>query len=381
MTSRKFVILAALCSLAVAACAVGGLYDQREATEKLKEQLKAKNPEVGHFYELLNAASGNPEASKAYLDALKAQFPKPTTKEEAFITLGKIMAEGVFPWDYTIMPTYSMEWVDGKLMGSIIPIIDTVPPDFPDIPGLPDDSDLWLVVKSGFVRIASDIVIADIPASSFSVLGGGRIIEVLDISDVFAADVFILSEKFQNDLGISEFFSLKLRFHHSPTLLLDKEAMGAVEEYRRMAVRIIGLQDNPHQWDSLLNLTKAFYYGAGYYFFQGEDRPSKDGSTLTRFLSLAERNAGTQREIGFYADKLCLTAKYLSRLVKEKTGRTAKEIIQNYVSLQARTMLLSTDLTVQQISDALHFPSQSVFGKFFKKATGLSPREYRNRLK
>lgn len=239
------------------------------------------------------------------------------------------------------------------------------------------DHDLWLVVKRGFVRIASDIVIADIPASSFSVLGEGRIVEVLDVSDDFRADVFILSEIFQNDLGIKEFFSLKLRFHLSPTILLDSPSMDALEEYRRMAVRIISLQDNPHRWESLLNLTKAYYYGGGYYFFQGKNRPSKDDSTLTQFLTLAEKHASTQRETSFYADKLCLTPKYLSRLVKEKTGRTAKEIILNYVSLQARSMLLGTDLQIQQISDALHFPSQSVFGKFFKRTTGLSPREYR----
>lgn len=243
------------------------------------------------------------------------------------------------------------------------------------------DYDLWLAVRKGHVRIASDIVIVDVPASSFSVLGGGKIVEVLDISDDFTADLFILSERFQNDLGISEFFSLKLRFNLSPTILLDGQSMEALMEYHKMAVRIISLKDNPHRWESLLNLTKAFYYGGGYYFFQGKYHPSSDDSTLTRFLSLAEKHSGSRRETGFYAEKLCLTPKYLSRLVKEKTGRTAKEILLNYVSLQARTMLLGTELTVQQISDALHFPSQSVFGKFFKKATGFSPREYRNQAR
>ena len=243
------------------------------------------------------------------------------------------------------------------------------------------DYDLWIVVKRGSIRIASDIVTADIPPSSFSVWAGGRIVEVLDITDDFQADVFILSEQFQNELGIRDFLSLKLRFHISPTILMDDQAMEAMEEYRRMAVRIISLKDNPHRWESLLNLTKAFYYGGGYYFFQGENRPSQDDSSLTRFLALVEMHAFSQRETGFYADKLCLSPKYLSRLVKEKTGRTAKEIILNFVILQARTMLLGTDLNIQQISDTLHFPSQSVFGKFFKRATGLSPREYREQAR
>lgn len=240
------------------------------------------------------------------------------------------------------------------------------------------DYDLWLVVKRGSVRIASDIVITDIPTSSFSVLSSGKIIEVMNITDDFEGTVFILSEKFQNDLGLSELMSLKLRFNLAPTVLLEGQSMEALEDFHRMAARIISLHDNPHRWESLRNLTKAFYYGGGYYFFQGENRPYSDDSTLTRFLTLAEKYASSERETFFYADRLCLTSKYLSRLVKEKTGRTAKEIILNYVSLQARTMLLGTDLSIQQISDALHFPSQSVFGKFFKKANGLSPREYRN---
>jgi len=239
--------------------------------------------------------------------------------------------------------------------------------------------DLWLVVRSGYIRIASDIVITEIPASSFSVLTEGKNVEILDITEDFRAYIFILSGKFQNDLGINEFLSLKLRFNLSPTILLDSQSMDALEEYHRMAVRIISLNDNPYRWDSFLNLTKAFYYGGGYYFFQRENRPYIENSTLIRFLSLAEKYASLHRDTGFYAEKLCLTSKYLSRLVKEKTGRTAKEIILNYVSLQAKTMLIGTDLTVQQISDALHFPSQSVFGKFFRKANGLSPSEYRKK--
>ena len=152
------------------------------------------------------------------------------------------------------------------------------------------DYDLWLVVKCGSVRIASEIVVADIPASTFSVFGGNKILEVLDVSEDFRGDVFILSKKFQNDLGISEFLSLKLRFNISPSILLDKRSMDALEEYHRMAVNIISLTDNPYRWLSLLNLTRAFYYGGGYYFFQGENRPYKDDSTLTRFFILVEKH-------------------------------------------------------------------------------------------
>ena len=235
--------------------------------------------------------------------------------------------------------------------------------------------DLWLVVRQGRIRLASDFVVTDIGAQSFSVFAGGRIMEVLALSADFEADVFILSEKFQNELRIKEFVHLKMRFNTHPTLYLSPESMEALADYHRMAQRIISLRDNPYKWDSLLNLTKAFYYGGGYYFFQGLNHP--EDAVLTGFLTLVEKNAASHHDIGFYADRLCLTPKYLSKLIKRKTGQTAKETIANHLLFRARTMLLNSDYSIQQISDALGFPSQSVFGKFFKKGMGVSPREYR----
>ena len=79
----------------------------------------------------------------------------------------------------------------------------------------------------------------------------------------------------------------------------------------------------------------------------------------------------------FYADKMCLTPKYLSKVIKEKSSKSASEWIDNYVTLEARALLKSTNMTIRQISDELNFPSQSFFGKYFKRHQGMSPKEYR----
>lgn len=80
-----------------------------------------------------------------------------------------------------------------------------------------------------------------------------------------------------------------------------------------------------------------------------------------------------------YSGGLCITPKYLSRIIKDITGYTALDYIENYVVTEAKAMLNSTMMTVQQISDSLNFPSQSVFGKYFKRVTGMSPKEYRGK--
>ena len=91
-----------------------------------------------------------------------------------------------------------------------------------------------------------------------------------------------------------------------------------------------------------------------------------------------QKNFKEERFLDFYANELSITPKHLSRTVKSQTGFTAVEWIERYVILEAKVMLKSSNMTIQQIADELNFPSQSFFGKYFKKNIGVSPKEYRN---
>ena len=129
--------------------AVGGIYEQTEAMEERVKELRTKVPDIGKFYSLKEAASGQPEASKVFIDALKARFPKPETKEEAFITIGKQIAEGVPAWGSNLFPVWSMVWKDGKLMGSLLPLILTPGlVNLPPTPGEVDPAQLVPVVQT-----------------------------------------------------------------------------------------------------------------------------------------------------------------------------------------------------------------------------------------
>ena len=84
--------------------------------------------------------------------------------------------------------------------------------------------------------------------------------------------------------------------------------------------------------------------------------------------------------MNFYAEKLFVTPKHLSAVLKEISGKTAGEWIDHRVILEAKLLLRTTGMNIQEISVALNFSNQSFFGKYFKHLTGLSPREYRNRI-
>ena len=83
----------------------------------------------------------------------------------------------------------------------------------------------------------------------------------------------------------------------------------------------------------------------------------------------------------YYADKLCITPKYLSIICKKNSGKTAKEWIQEYVTENVRFYLKSTDKSIKEISDILGFPNPSYLGRYVKERFGMSPKTYRDGLK
>lgn len=95
------------------------------------------------------------------------------------------------------------------------------------------------------------------------------------------------------------------------------------------------------------------------------------------FLTLLEKFYTQERSISFYADRMCLTPKYLSTIIKDVSGKHGMQWIDEYVLLEAKALLRNSELSVKQVSDELNFPSQSMFGRFFKKMTGYSPKQYK----
>ena len=96
------------------------------------------------------------------------------------------------------------------------------------------------------------------------------------------------------------------------------------------------------------------------------------------FMQLLKEHYVSERNIGFYADKLCLSPKYLSQMVLAASGRHVKDWVRDYVILEAKALLRSRQYTVSQVSDMLNFPNQSFFGVYFKKAVGCSPSAYQS---
>jgi AraC family transcriptional activator of pobA len=104
---------------------------------------------------------------------------------------------------------------------------------------------------------------------------------------------------------------------------------------------------------------------------------SRSVQLTQQFSALVQSHFREKHEVSFYAKKLHVTPKYLSATIKETTGKTASAIISDTLSIEAQALIKLENLSVKEAAVILHFPDQSTFGKFFKRAVGLSPVEYR----
>lgn len=94
------------------------------------------------------------------------------------------------------------------------------------------------------------------------------------------------------------------------------------------------------------------------------------------FMHLVHSDYMKHREVSYYATKMYISPKYLSLIIKDATGRSAADWINEFVILEAKNLLKFSGKNIQQVAYSLNFPNQSAFGKYFKHITGMSPSEY-----
>lgn len=104
---------------------------------------------------------------------------------------------------------------------------------------------------------------------------------------------------------------------------------------------------------------------------------SRQEDYFEKFIRQVTRHHQKERSVKFYADALHITPKYLSTIIKEISGKSAASWINDFVIQQSKILLKFSGKSIQEITYELNFSTQSFFGKYFKRHTGMSPSEYR----
>ena len=123
------------------------------------------------------------------------------------------------------------------------------------------------------------------------------------------------------------------------------------------------------------------YQCAGFYESYKAEIPvsGRKKEIKNSFIDLVNKHCKQNRKLSFYADKLFITPKHLTETIKEETGKTAGTIIDETLMLEAKLLLNDKTKNIQAVSQKLHFANQTLFAKFFKRYSGFTPTEWRNK--
>lgn len=209
----------------------------------------------------------------------------------------------------------------------------------------------------------------------------GTIIQAFDTEEDFESYTLAIDIDFLRELNIPSANSIHISMRENPCVVLTDEELQSIMEICKMMHRKDSRTQHPyHQQINVLTLTLLCFELAGIYL---RDIPVKrqpctrQDMIFRRFMTLLATDITTSREVKYYADKLCISPKYLTIVTRQMSSRSASDWITRSAILNAKAKLATTNLTVQQISDQLNFPNPSFFGQYFLRHTGMTPKEYR----
>ena len=262
-----------------------------------------------------------------------------------------------------------------------LPMIDFIGNDFAifdnirDIPFTPYPTRLnaacFAVCRKGWCKLNINLRDYEMREGMLCIILPEQIVQQGERSDDFSGSFIAVSRDFM-DLVIptmQQLFPMFFMIKERPCIAVTADELQAFEEYHSFLWSKVKLKDNPYRKEITQGLLMALFYEI-YDIYQGhavkERTPkSRKEDLFERFIRYVYEFYKEERSVSYYADKMFLTPK------------TAGEWIDSLVILEAKAMLKSSEQSIQEIADELHFANQSFFGKYFKHHTGFSPKEYR----
>lgn len=237
---------------------------------------------------------------------------------------------------------------------------------------------------SGYVRSEYDLRPVEFRSHDIAVMRPGHIIKNIAMSDDYRAQLIVTPVSFLNTMRrqyMDHHLATHMSFDTHPCQHLDDEQYRQVCDafnLMRTACNVDGVYR-----DELISSTfHTLMVLLSTYRYEQLDGMQDAGRQLSlRFNEALIEHYRESREIGFYARMFNLSPKYFSTLIKQETGYGAGEWIDRYVVLQAKALLRRMrSLSIQEITDRLGFSEQASFSRFFKRNTGISPKEYREKI-
>ena len=203
-----------------------------------------------------------------------------------------------------------------------------------------------------------------------------------ECSEDYSTTMIVIDRLFFDELINRESFRGYLQYKNQPNYHLNDEQYSQITTILA-TLRLVIEIPHPKRTESLANLLDILFYALTDFRGNESTNPmnkvdARNTYLFNSFYDLLINNYKSQHEIGWYAEKLCLTPKYFSSVIRQITGKSAAQWINEMLILHAKRLLYTRrDMNVQQIAFELGFKGNANFCRFFKDQTGLRPSEYR----
>ena len=215
------------------------------------------------------------------------------------------------------------------------------------------------------------------------IINEGQLTEDYKLSEDCSGIAIMLSQDFLQEIieGVNEISSLFLFSRTHPILSLQPEEVNAIINYFQLLKEKVQNKNHHFRKDTVRMLISSMIYDVSNAIYRIQHinikRQSRGEIILAKFIYLVEQNFKSERRVSWYAQKLCITPKYLSEIIKQVSHRTPNEWIDYYVTRELKVLLKNSGKSIKEITLEMNFANQSFLGKFFKEHVGMSPTEYR----
>ena len=246
------------------------------------------------------------------------------------------------------------------------------------------DSLLAIICLRGHARFRIRLRDYDIKRGSYLLIGANNPFYIAEKSDDFRIDVVRAGDSIF-DLSYDNILKQRLEklLIQKPTNIINNKKLlmfHIIHSYLKVMIK----ERNDFYRDMIIfEYIKIFLYEACHILddTQSQGIPkSKERNITSHFFHLVEMDYKRNRKVENYAQIIGITAKHLAYVIKKTTGKYPSEWMDNYVLLESKRLLRSTDLSIQDISYDLNFSTPSHFGKFFKNHTGMTPKKFRDSI-
>lgn len=233
-------------------------------------------------------------------------------------------------------------------------------------------------IRQGSGKVLVNLIEYELVPNMLILVPGRSIIELRDYTADFDLQMMAIGDDLILPHGNEEFFGYFLNSRPTLSFHLSPDEVRQVDLFFTLIWDI--LQEPSFREKAIGNLIKALLHQVeSSYQTRQENKESKNThqeEIFQRFIGLVNEHCKTERRVDYYANKLCLTPRYLNTVIRQISGQTVMDWIDQAIVLEAKVMLKHSNALIFEISDKLNFPNPSFFCKFFKKKVGMTPKTY-----